>query len=63
MRWMSMRLVRFSLALGVAALVMGNLVWRIMCEGAILLFSLHELLVSIDTRTGLLVRQGKRIEP
>jgi len=48
---------------GIAALVVGNLVWRIMCEGAILLFSLHELLVSIDTRAGLLVRQGKRIEP
>ncbi len=48
---------------GIAALVMGNLVWRIMCEGAILLFSLHELLVSIDTRAGLLVRQGKRIDP
>ena len=48
---------------GIAALVVGNLVWRIMCEGAILLFSLHELLVSIDTRAGLLVRQGKRTEP
>ncbi|MDH4304874.1 MAG: DUF4282 domain-containing protein [Nitrospira sp.] len=48
---------------GIAALVVGNLVWRLMCEGAILLFSLHELLVSIDTRAGLLVRQGKRIEP
>lgn len=48
---------------GIAALVVGNLVWRIMCEGAILLFSLHELLVSIDTRAGLLVQQGKRIEP
>jgi hypothetical protein len=43
--------------------VIGNLVWRILCEGAILLFSLHELLVSIDTRTGLLVQQGKRTEP
>jgi hypothetical protein len=48
---------------GIAALVVGNLVWRIMCEGAILLFSLHELLVSIDTRAGLLVQQGKRTEP
>ncbi len=48
---------------GIAALVIGNLVWRLMCEGAILLFSLHELLVSIDTRAGLLVQQGKRIEP
>jgi hypothetical protein len=36
---------------------------RIMCEGAILLFSLHELLVSIDTRAGVLVRQDKRSEP
>lgn len=48
---------------GIAALVVGNLVWRLMCEGAILLFSLHDLLVSIDTRTALLVQQGKRIEP
>jgi hypothetical protein len=48
---------------GIAVLLIGNLVWRMMCEGAILLFSLHELLVSIDTRVGVLVRQGKRIEP
>jgi hypothetical protein len=48
---------------GIAALLVGNLVWRLMCEGAILLFSLHELLVSLDTRAGVLVRQGKRTEP
>lgn len=48
---------------GIAVLLIGNLVWRMMCEGAILLFSLHELLVSIDTRAGVLVRQGKRIDP
>lgn len=48
---------------GIAALVIGNLIWRLMCEGAILLFSLHDLLVSIDTRTALLVQQGKRTEP
>lgn len=48
---------------GIAVLLVGNLVWRMMCEGAILLFSLHELLVSIDTRVGVLVRQGKRTEP
>jgi hypothetical protein len=41
--------------------VIGNLVWRIMCEGAILLFSLHELLVGIDTRTGLLVPGFSRL--
>ena len=44
---------------GILVLLVGNLVWRMMCEGAILLFSLHELLVSIDTRAKALVRQGK----
>lgn len=48
---------------GIAVILIGNLVWRMMCEGAILLFSLHELLVSIDTRARVLVRQGKRVEP
>lgn len=48
---------------GIAVLLVGNLVWRMMCEGAILLFSLHEMLVSIDMRVGVLVRQGKRTEP
>ena len=44
---------------GILVLLVGNLVWRMMCEGAILLFSLHELLVSIDTRARVLVLQGK----
>ncbi len=44
---------------GILVLLVGNLVWRMMCEGAILLFSLHELLVSIDTRARSLVLQGK----
>ncbi len=44
---------------GIFVLLVGNLVWRMMCEGAILLFSLHELLVSIDTRAKALVRQGR----
>lgn len=44
---------------GILVLLAGNLVWRMMCEGAILLFSLHELLVSIDTRARALVLQGK----
>ncbi|WP_175304630.1 DUF4282 domain-containing protein [Candidatus Nitrospira nitrificans] len=48
---------------GIVVLLIGNLMWRMMCEGAILLFSLHELLVSIDTRIGVLVRQSKRTEP
>ncbi|MGE3978337.1 MAG: DUF4282 domain-containing protein [Nitrospira sp.] len=44
---------------GIVVLLVGNLVWRMMCEGAILLFSLHEVLVSIDTRAKALVLQGK----
>ncbi len=48
---------------GILVLLVGNLVWRMMCEGAILLFSLHELLVSIDTRASALVRQGKSNRP
>jgi hypothetical protein len=48
---------------GIMVLLVGNLVWRMMCEGAILLFSLHELLVSIDTRAKALMLQGKRSRP
>jgi hypothetical protein len=48
---------------GIAVLLVGNLVWRMMCEGAILLFSLHELLVSIDTRAKALILQGKSSQP
>lgn len=35
---------------GLAVLIFGNLLWRIFCEGLILLFNLHEVLVSIKTR-------------
>jgi len=38
------------ITLGAIALVFGNLLWRLMCEGWILLFSIHELLASIDRR-------------
>jgi hypothetical protein len=48
---------------GIAVLLIGNRIWRTMFEGAILLFSLHGLLVSIDMRIGVLVRQGKETEP
>lgn len=48
---------------GILVLLVGNLVWRMMCEGAILLFSLHELLVSIDTRAKVLVLQGRSNRP
>ncbi len=53
----------FSRLGGIAVLLVGNLVWRMMCEGAILLFSLHELLVSIDTQAKALRLQGKSGRP
>jgi len=53
-------LTRFS---GILVLLVGNLVWRMMCKGAILLFSPHELLVSIDTQAKGLALQGKSSRP
>ena len=32
---------------GVAAIILGNFIWRIFCEGLIIVFSIHETLVSI----------------
>jgi hypothetical protein len=40
--------------MGILLLVLGNLVWRMLCEGAILLFSLHEILVSLEDTAELL---------
>jgi len=34
--------------MGVLFIVLGNLLWRIICEGMILLFSVHEILSSIE---------------
>jgi hypothetical protein len=33
---------------GAALLFVGNLLWRVVCEGLILMFSIHEVLVSIE---------------
>jgi len=33
---------------GLAILVFGNIFWRLICEGWILFFSIHDTLVSID---------------
>jgi hypothetical protein len=33
---------------GLFMLVLGNLLWRVFCEGIIILFSIHERLVSIE---------------
>jgi hypothetical protein len=49
-------LTRFG---GIMVLLVGNLVWRMVCESAILLFSLHEILVSLDNRVRVLVRRGE----
>ena len=36
---------------GFALLIFGNLFWRLICEGWILFFSIHESLVSIENNT------------
>jgi len=43
------------IVLGAVVIVFGNLLWRLLCEGWILLFSIHELLARIahSDRTGL----------
>lgn len=33
---------------GLLTLLVGNLIWRILCEGMIIIFSIHERLVSIE---------------
>jgi hypothetical protein len=47
---------------GILLLVAGNLVWRMMCEGAILLFSLHETLVSLDDKARSFCTTGGRYQ-
>jgi len=37
---------------GAITLVFGNLLWRLLCEGWILLFSMHELLAAIAHGSG-----------
>ena len=36
---------------GLAMITLGNLGWRLVCEAIIVIFSLHERLVSIDNKT------------
>ena len=35
---------------GLIVLVIGNLVWRILCEGGILLFKIYEVMLGIDAK-------------
>ena len=37
---------------GLAVLIFGNIGWRLICEAIIVVFSIHDRLVSIDTKTG-----------
>ena len=41
---------RTYLGIGLALLILGPFVWRIFCEAWILAFSIHEVLVSIETK-------------
>jgi len=36
--------------IGFGIIILGNLLWRIICEGIILMFSIHERLGSIDKK-------------
>lgn len=36
---------------GILTVILGNLVWRIICESMIVIFSIHERLTSIDYKT------------
>ena len=37
---------------GLAVLIFGNLGWRLLCEAIIVVFSIHDRLVSIDSKFG-----------
>jgi uncharacterized membrane protein HdeD (DUF308 family) len=37
-----------QILVGVAVIVLGNLLWRLVCEGSIVIFSIHDILGSIE---------------
>ncbi|MBZ0182027.1 MAG: DUF4282 domain-containing protein [Melioribacteraceae bacterium] len=39
-----------SILIGISSLLIGNLAWRLICEGAIAIFSIHDVLVSIERK-------------
>lgn len=39
---------REQILIGISVILLGNLLWRIVCEGWILLFSVHDILGSIE---------------
>jgi len=36
--------------IGIVIIIFGNLLWRILCEGSIILFSIHESLISLNKK-------------
>ena len=42
-----------SFALAALMFSVGNILWRILCEGIILFFSIHEAIVSLDEKMGI----------
>ncbi len=40
-----------SFLMGLGAIIFGNLFWRLLCEAIIVVFSIHDLLISIDRKT------------
>lgn len=40
-----------QILLGLGIILFGNLIWRIICEAWILLFNIHDVLVSIERKT------------
>ena len=37
-----------EIIMGCAIIIFGNIIWRLICEGTIIIFSIHELLVEIS---------------
>ena len=48
---------------GLALLTLGNLGWRLICEAIIIIFSIHERLVSIDNKTNTINPQTQTQAP
>jgi len=40
----------YELFIGLGIIVLGNILWRLICEGTILMFSVHEILGSIERK-------------
>ncbi|MCA1615014.1 MAG: hypothetical protein LC795_15455 [Acidobacteria bacterium] len=48
--FLSNTIIKTSLAAGVTLLLLGNLFWRLLCEGWIIIFSMHEMIAAIERK-------------